>query len=284
VTLLAPALFALVACQSAEPDKPAAPADPCPDVSLEGLPGQYLKWAGGTADHTRRIEVRNDDGTWEGWFVDGGFTKKRMAGAQRADDVAFTEVLADADEKRFQDGSRDKTRLYFQPYKKKCTIRVIQAKVRVKEGKETEQQQGAGYQEYVPLPAHYTFTFQPADETLFLGRAASDEAVAAKQIARSGTAEPATDLGEAIPVGLWTDAAADGGAECTFNMDLFFDDQPVEGKQGLPVETVQNGRRHWYAEWFAPYSGNHMFEMYRYKTCGGQRDLIAVAAIEAILM
>jgi hypothetical protein len=283
VTLLFSSLLALTACdtQTATPG-PAAAEDPCPNISLEGLPGQYLKWAG-TADHTRRIEIRNDGGIWEGWFVDGGFTKKRMAGAQRADDVSFTEVLTAADEARFQSGSRDKTRLYFQPYKKKCTIRVIQAKVKMTDGKETEQQQGAGFQEYVALPEQYTFTFRPADETLFLGKAAADEKVAAAQVARSGTAEPATDLGEAIPVGLWTDAAADGADDCTYSMDLFFDDQPVEGKQDVAVSTVKDGRRQWYAEWFAPYSGNHIFEMYRYKTCGGSKDLIAVAAIEAIL-
>ena len=102
----------------------------------------------------------------------------------------------------------------------------------------------------------------------------------AHQLSRSGTAEPATELGEAIPVGLWTDGAAD---DCTYSMDPFFDDQPVEGKQDVAVSTVKSGRRQWYAEWFAPYSGNHIFEMYRYKTCGGTKDLIAVAAIEAIL-
>jgi len=283
VTLLFSSLLALTACDTQTADQaPAAAEDPCPDISMEGLPGQYLKWAG-TADHTRRIEIRNDGGTWEAWFVDGGFTKKRMSGAQRADDVAFTEVLSDADEARYQSGARDKTRLYFQPFKKKCTLRVIQAKVKMTDGKESEQQQGAGFQEYVALPEQYTFTFRPADETLFLGKAAADEKVAAAQLARSGTAEPATDLGEAIPVGLWTDAAADGADDCTYSMDLFFDDQPVEGKQDVAVTTVENGRRHWYAEWFAPYSGNHIFEMYRYKTCGGKKDLIAVAAIEAIL-
>ncbi len=283
MTLLFSSLLALTACDSqTATEAPEATADPCPDISLEGLPGQYLKWSG-TADHTRRIEIRNDGGTWEGWFVDGGFTKKRMSGTQRTDDVAFTEVLSDADEARFQSGARDKTRLYFQPFKKKCTIRVVQAKVKMTDGQETEQQQGAGFQEYVALPEQYTFTFRPADETLFLGRAASDEKIAAAQLARSGTAEPATDLGEAIPVGLWTDAAADGADDCTYSMDLFFDDQPVEGKTDVPVTTVKNGRRHWYAEWFAPYSGNHIFEMYRYKTCGGSKDLIAVAAIEAIL-
>ncbi len=284
MTLLIPTLFALTGCEGQAPQQASAPQDPCPEISLEGLPGQYLKWSAGTADHTRRIEIRNDGGTWEGWYVGGGFTKKRMAGQQRADDVAFTEVLTEADEARFQQGARDKTRLYFQPFKKKCTIRVVEARVKVSEGKETEQQQGAGFQEYVALPEQYTFTFRPADETLFVGKAAKDAKVAAAQIARSGTAEPAHDLGEAIPVGLWTEAAADGGEGCTFSMDLYFDDQPVKDKQAVAVETVKDGQRHWYTEWFAPYSGNHIFEMYRYRSCGGgERELIAVAALEAIL-
>lgn len=282
MTLLLPALFALSACDEA-PRKQAAPMDRCPDITLEGLPGQYLKWAGGRADHTHRIEIRREGETWTGWYVGGNFTKVPMAGRQRADDVAFTEVFSDEDEAQYQRGERAKNRLYFQPVHRKCTIRVIEARLRLRDGKETEQQIGGGYQEYVALPKQYDFTFRPADETLFLGRAAKDAKVAAAQVARSGTAEPATDLGEQIPVGLWTSAAADGADDCTYTMDLFFDDQPVDGKQGVPVETVKASNRHWYTEWFAPYSGNHMFEMYRYRTCGGSKDLIAVAAIEAIL-
>jgi hypothetical protein len=282
--MLISVLFALTACQDSATDPSASAQDPCPNISLEALPGDYLKWSSGRADHTHRIKIVEDGGKWHAWYVGGFFAKWHMAGHRRTTDVSFTQVLSKAEEAKFQRGQRDKTRLYFEPYKKKCTLRVTEAKLKMADGKETERQVAAGFQEYVALPEQYQFTFQPADETLFVGKAAKSAKVAAAQVDRSGSAEPATELGEKVPVGLWTDAASDGADSCTFSMDLFFDDQAVEGKQDVPVEVTKNGKRHWYTEWFAPYSGNHMFEMYRYRTCNGNKELIAVAAIEAILM
>jgi hypothetical protein len=37
-------------------------------------------------------------------------------------------------------------------------------------------------------------------------------------------------------------------------------------------------------DWYAPYSGNHHFELYRHRSCGGgPRELIDVRCIEAVL-
>ncbi len=282
MTLLIPSFFALFACDSLVSEPP-APEDPCPDISMDSLPGEYLLWTGGQAEHTLRIKVLKEEETWTAWYVGGGYTKYLMNGEERAEDVAFTQVLSETEEARYQRGERDKIRIYFQPYKKRCAMRVAELKLTQRDGKETKRAVGSGYQEYVVLPAQYEFTFRPADETLFLGRAAKDASVAAAQLKRYGTAAPATDLGEEVPVGLWTETTADGPDNCNYTMDLFFDDQSVQDKQGLPVTTVKRGKRHWYTEWYAPYSGNHIFEMYRYRTCGGEKTLIAVAAIEAIL-
>ncbi len=276
------ALAAFLACDTGSSD-PAATEDPCPEISLEQLPGDYLKWAGGAADHTRRIRIFREGEGWKAWFVGGGFTKVTLGGVERPDDVRFTEALAPSQQALFDKGDTSKVRLYFQPHKKTCSLRVIEAKVKLMEGKEKEFQQGAGYQTYVPLPDQYVFTFQPAGEPLFLGKAAKDARAAAAQLSRYGVPDPGHPLGEAIPVGLWTDVAADGPADCKYIMDLSFDDRPVEGKQGIVVDEVEGDQRHWYAEWYAPYSGNHMFEMYRYRSCGAERELIAVAGIEAIL-
>ena len=48
---------------------------------------------------------------------------------------------------------------------------------------------------------------------------------------------------------------------------------------------VEGGFRHWYvADWYAPYSGNHHFQVYRYRTCPGEeRTLLGVDCLEAAL-
>ena len=66
--------------------------------------------------------------------------------------------------------------------------------------------------------------------------------------------------------------------------DRYFDDRPLEGGQAIAAGAVKDGRRHWRHDFYAPYSGNHNFEMYRYRACdGAPRELIAVAGIEGIL-
>ena len=106
----------------------------------------------------------------------------------------------------------------------------------------------------------------------------------AKALAAKGDPGAGAPLGEQLPVGTWSDAAADGPEACAYTMDLYFDDRPLEGGQGLAAGEVKGGERRWYHEYFAPYSGNHFFEMYRYRACeGAARELIAVACIEGIL-
>ena len=67
-------------------------------------------------------------------------------------------------------------------------------------------------------------------------------------------------------------------------MDLYFDDLFVDELSPMPAGEVVDGQRQWFHTWEAPYTGNHHFEMYRYRTCaGGARELIAVAGLDAIL-
>ena len=84
---------------------------------------------------------------------------------------------------------------------------------------------------------------------------------------------------------MWSDAGADGDVGCRYTMDLYFDDRPVEGKQAIPAGKVERDHRHWFVpEWYAPFSGNHHFQIYRYRQCdSSDRALIGVACLDAVL-
>jgi len=262
-----------------------APAveDKCPEISMEGFAADWIKVKGNSGDHKTRLRVVNEGGTWTGWYVGGFFKKMTMTGVLRSNDLKLTEVMDGEAQAAFEAGERTKTRIYLEPNKKRCAMRVMEVAVSSGEGGEKEAQKG-GYIEYLPFPPGQEFTYRPTTEALFLGEAADKYAVAEEQLKEKGGPDPLTALGEAVPVGMWSDAEADGAAEgCAYDMDLYFDDRPLDGGQAVAAGEVADGRRHWRHDFYAPYSGNHNFEMYRYRTCGGGRELIAAAGIEGIL-
>jgi hypothetical protein len=282
------ALLLLTACAEApsDADKPATPPaeDKCPNVDMDKLAADWIHVQGNKGDHKTRFRIVEQGGALEMWYIGGFFTKLRLAGERRPNDWKFTELPDAAKKARYEAGEVELTRLYVEPQKQKCSLRVSELKLKMKDGKEVEVPK-PGFQEYLSFPPGPEFTFRPCDGPLFLGEAAKKAKVADEQLARIGTPDPGHALGEAIPVAAWSDPAADGDAACTFTMDLYFDDRPVEGKQALPAGEIVDGRRQWLVpDWYAPYSGNHHFEMYRYKACGGgERALVAVNCLEAVL-
>lgn len=277
-------------CGDAEDEAAPAPVvdDKCPKVDMDKLAGQWIKVKGKAADKNFRFEfVPQGDGA-ELWYTGGGFRKRRMKGERRSDDWRFTEVLPAAAEKRYQQGDLAKIRLFVAPSKKTCSLRVTEVELLMAGGTEKEKPKGT-FVEYLEFPKGPTLTFRACDGPLFLGDAAKDPAVAAQQLTESGAPEPGHSLGEAIPVGIWSDAAADGDAACTYDMDLYFDDQVAKQADKSPrppvaAGTVVDGKRPWLvSDWYAPYSGNHHFQIYRHRTCGGKRELIDVRCLEAIL-
>jgi len=258
-----------------------------PRFQLDKLDGRWILYDQ-RANQKFRFEWHREGDKTELWYTNGGFTKRRMAGELRASDWRFTEVLSAADEDKWKAGNRSRARLFVVPRPEAGALRVTEVAVEMKGGKESEKAKGK-FKEFVPFPDGQPFTFRPCDGPLFLGDAARSAAAADKQVAEEGGPFPGHALGEAIPVGVHTDAAADGDAACTFDMDLYFDDRPAEGKDGAKMTAVAagevtDGRRAWVVPaWYAPYSGNHHFQMYRYRTCGGERELVGVQCIEAVL-
>ncbi|MCB9778745.1 MAG: hypothetical protein H6742_09300 [Alphaproteobacteria bacterium] len=255
----------------------------CP--TMHSLPGQYIKVVGNAPDHKYRFELLEDGGGMTAWYIDGGFTKTVMQGEKRESDWQFTEVPDARKKASFEAGAEPLRRLYVEPRLEKCALRVSKIEVTKADGKDVEKGQ-PGFVEYVRFPKNHEMTFRPCTEPVFLYDAAQDAGVAGKQVEELGTPKIDHMLGEAIPVAAWSDAAADGAESCSFDMDLYFDDMPVqEGGKAVPAGDVKDGKRQWLVPaWKAPYSGNHHFEIHRYKTCdGGQRELLGVACLEAVL-
>lgn len=278
-------LLGLVMGCGGEADSPAPLVeDKCPTVALDNMAGDWLRVDGSKGDKTHRFRLMKDKDGYRAWFVNGFFKKIEMQGSTRKNDVMFTEVPSAAKRVAVEAGEASLDRIFVEPRKATCSLRVSYVSVGQKEGKEVEKPT-PGFSEYLPLPDTAKLSFQPPTETLFLAKAAQQKSAADAQVAKLGGADPATPLGEAIPVGMWSDAAADGDPSCTYDMALFFDDVAVKDRDALPAGEVKDGLRHWYvADWYAPFSGNHNFEVYRYRTCGGgARELIAVAGLEAVL-
>ncbi|HCH66548.1 MAG: hypothetical protein CL927_17650 [Deltaproteobacteria bacterium] len=282
--------IAVFGCGDQDTEEPAAAAaEATGGFALEKLDGQWIRIDGNRGDHTHRFAFHRAGDATELWYTNGGFTKRRMEGELRKSDWRFTEIL-DADEAaRWKSGTRDKARLYVKSKPASGGLQVTEVTVQSKDGGESEKPKG-GFQEYVPFPESTPFTFRPCDGPLFLGPAASDSAEAAKQLKEEGGPFPGHALGKAIPVGVFTEAAADGDASCTYDMDLFFDDRPATDEGGaaqsaLAAGDVVDGQRAWLVSgWYAPYSGNHHFQMYRYRTCeGAERTLLGVQCLEAVL-
>ena len=219
-----------------------------------------------------------------------------MAGEQHEDFYVFDEQLTGATQQQYLDGQRQKNRVRVTPHHNSCSLHVGAAMVELgPDGKEKVIPRTHGDEEYLPFPDDVVLTFEIPTGFLFLGEAARNRRLQESQLAEfEGYPKPDFGLGEAIPVGVFTDAAADGPAGCTYDMDLFFDSQAYTGRRDSPSDAAgkrvaagaaKDGYRHWYVPaWFAPFSGYHLFEMHRYRTCSGERELIEVNGIEAMLM
>ena len=281
-------VFALVGlgCQADNASEAPPAEDKCPKVDVDNMAGQWIHVKGSQGDHTYRFELTSDGAAtpaYTMWYVGGGFTKRVLQGERRASDIEFTEVPDARKKAAFDKGDESLVRLYVEARKEKCALRVSEVAVQLRDGKEVERPK-PGFEEYLVMPEGAQFTFHPCEEPLFIGDAASNKALADKQMSELGWPDPGHSLGEAIPIGTWSDAARDGDTSCSFDMDLYFDDQPVKDRQKLPAGLVKDEHRHWYVpDWYAPYSGNHHFELYRYRTCAGGRELLGVACLEAAL-
>jgi hypothetical protein len=254
-----------------------AAAAKCPAVHLDRM---NVDWITAAGDPKTRLRIEKEGDRYTAFWVGGYFHHMRLDGKRRDTDVRFEEVPSGSRKASVEAGTTPKTVLYVEPSYKNCALNVYKAQVA--KGKEQAEPKP---QEYLPFPDQgVVFSYEPATEVLFAGEAATSKKKADAELEELGMAKADVPSGK-VPVAIWSDAAADGDAACTFDMDLYFDDQLVPELTKLPAGEVKDGVRHWFHEWDAPYGGNHHFQVYRYRTCeGGPRERIGIGALEAILM
>ncbi len=261
-----------------EPDVP----EQCRNIHVDRLAIDWVAVRGKAADPKMRMRVEKEGDGYAAWYIDGSFARRRMQGVKRDDDVQFTEVPDDRKRARVDAGEETLVRMYVEPVLKACALKVYVGSLD-KGGTEKIPPTGT---EFVPFPVQQgvTFSYAAADEPLFLGDAAKDPGVRDAQLQELGAPKPDVEMGT-VPVGTWSKVEDDGDPACTYDMDLYFDDQLVSELSPKPAAEPVDGVRHWFHQWEAPFSGNHHFEIFRYRTCAdGKRERIAIAAVDAILM
>lgn len=273
-------VFSAAGCGGAAPEPEPQVPEKCRHVHVDRLATDWVAVRGAAADPKTRMRVMEADGGYEAWYIGGFFDRKRLAGVKREGDVQFTEVPDARKKAAVEAGEATLLRAYVKPSIGDCALKVFVGEVDGA-GKEQIPPNGIELVQF-PVQPGVTFAFQPPSRPLFLGAAARTRARADEQVAAQGGPDPVHEMGT-VPVGLFTRAEEDGDPGCTYDMDLYFDDRKLETGPVAAAEP-KDGWRHWYHEFDAPYSGNHHFEFHRYRTCeGGNRELLDVAAIEAIL-
>ena len=272
--------LACLSCTGTPGDEPQAVATPanekCPNVHIDKL---ATDWIIATGDPKNRMRILETETGYTAWLTDGFFTKREYVGTKRADDVRFTEVPTGKRKQRIDNDEENRIRFYAKPTLRKCAIQVFFGVVN-----------NAGTEQIAPTAKEYlafpespaVFSFQPPGEPLFLGKAATNKNLADKELADAGEASGYHEFGT-IPVGAWSTVSADGDPSCQYEMDLFFDGRLIENGSGVTGTEVNGDLRHWTYTWEAPYSGNHNFEMYRYRKCGDERTLLGIASNLATL-
>jgi hypothetical protein len=236
-------------------------------------------WIIATGDPKNRLRIMENEKGYTAWLTDGFFVKREYHGVKRDDDVRFTEIPTSARKQSIANREANLIRFYGKPTLKKCALLTFFGNVDAK---------GAEFinpiaKEYLEFPkSTETFSFQPPNEPLFIGRAASNKKTADAQLVHNGEPTGYHELGT-ISVGTWSKLAEDGDQSCGYEMDLYFDGRLIEGGQGVAAGAVEGEHRHWSYSWEAPYSGNHNFEVYRYRKCGDERDLLGIAGNLATL-
>lgn len=277
-------IVGLLACSGgggAEAPEPEVP-EQCRNVHVDKLAIDWLAVRGKAADPKTRFRIEESAGGYDGVYIGGFFTKYAMKGEKRDKDVKFTEVPVGKRKEDYEAGTGSIVVAYLKPSLKDCAVQAFIGTVD-KKGKEEVPPRGI---ELVPFPKQdgVEFTYAVADEPLFLGDAAKDAGVRDKQVEELGGPQPDHEMGT-VPVGTFTSVEDDGDPACTYDMDLYFDHQKVTELSPKAAAEPVDGQRHWFHEWEAPFSGNHHFEIHRYRTCGdGNRERIGVAAVEAVLM
>lgn len=281
--ILATAVTVAACGGPAEPPPPTLEeqaAAKCPRVHMDKMAGD---WVLSTGDVKTRFRVVEQGGKTHLWYIDPAYSNHKLdlVGEKRDKDWRFDEVPRGRRKALIEAGGETRKRVYVQPSMRECVLKVFPGQVAA-DGAEAVPPNGKSFIQW-PASADVTFSFAPHDEPVFLGEAATDWSRAQKEVEELGGPMAGHPLGEVV-VAAWADAAADGDPGCAYTYDAYFDDQPVAEGAGQPAGEVADGRRPYRHTFQAPYSGNHRFEIVRFRQCGdGAREQLAVAGLDVAL-
>jgi hypothetical protein len=278
---LAATLAWALACGAPEAPSGEGAATKCPRVHLDKLAGD---WVSASGDAKVRFRVVERDGKTLLWLTDPGYSNQKLEllGRKREKDWQFDEIPRGRRKRLLDAQAEVPKRVYVQPRPQRCAVEVYAGVV----GADGREQVGSTPREFLqfPEPAPVELSFAPFDEVLYVGEAAARWSVAEAEVAALGEPRYEVPMGR-VSVTAWSDPAADGDPACTYTLDAWFDDQRVTGGSEVAVGAAIDGRRPWTYTFEAPYTGNHRFELHRYRSCGGgPRELLAVAGTDAVLL
>lgn len=279
---LAPVGLALYLFGCGEEPKPPPTIDElaaqkCPKINIDKLAGDWIITSG---DPKTRLRIFEKDGGYYAHYVPGFFQKFELKGTKKGEEVVFDEVPMGLRVKQVGEGKAPAMRLTVLPYKKMCSLQVKMFSV---EKGGAENMMNSYEMLEFPAEGEGMFSYAPPKHELFLGSAAKDRKKQAKQVEDYGQADPNHPMGK-ITVGAWIPVADDGDPACTYDFDAFLESKKLDNAVKQPAGPVAGDARLWSFEFDAPWSGNHGFELLRYRTCAdGKREFIGTAAIEAVL-
>lgn len=278
MTLLALALLACGTPESAPQTTADLAAEKCPRIGMDRLGGDYIV---ATGQPERRFRITSSGSDVLMWLTDPTVSNHRLelVGTMLERDWRFDERPRGARAKLVTDGGEQPKRVYVQPHPAQCSLGVTAGVVGA-DGKEAMPPKATEFLQF-PDRDDVAFSFRPFDEPAVIGAAAKDPGTARAALADDPWTTPVAEMGD-VTVAVFVDAAtmADG---CTFTFDAFFDGQRVAEAVPVPVPDPKGSTVRWSHTFAAPYSGNHRFEIKRFQTCSGERELLAMAGVDAVL-
>lgn len=272
----------LLGCPPREEESPTV--DPCKEIfDIENPAGSWM-WARGTSatpmpDTNYRIQFFMDGDAVKAWYVHDQ-ERYELTGTRRETDWLFQggPLRTDAEVAAAHAAAADaepKVRAHaYLSIDKICHVEWTDGWTgRSADGADHERMDPLGKKTLAPVGADTVYSYHPCDGLVSAGKGAKS-AEAAQELLDAGEA-PIVDGNRGTFVA-WSDAAADGGDDCTYSFDYFWDGwRKAEGL--TTVEKAGDGRK-WTHSIELNFVGSHEVTFERYRSCGGgDKELIGVS-------
>ncbi len=273
VSALAALLLLATGCPPEE--EPPPPPDPCLGFFDINAPAGDWMWARGSAsspepDVHYRIRFFREGETVKAWYVHD-LERYEMTGTRRETDWLFSSgTLIPADEVETFKANNSNTEARFSAYAylsidKQCHVEWSDGYHTYVDGAEVEKTDGMGRKRLAPVGEETVFSYRPCTEKLAATEGATGQR-AYKAMIDLETGVPILS-GDTANLVVWTDAAADGDAACTYTFDYFWDGLIKDEKAA--TTQVEGDQRKWTHRINLAFLGSHDVTFERFRACSG---------------